>query len=258
MKNKKVAIIGAGITGLTTAYLLSKKGYKVTIFEKSEEIGGLATSFKDKEGCIYDYGPHQICTENPNLLKILKELLGDDLLIRKKNVSQYFFKKYVPYPPKPIDYFIKLPLSLSIRVFLEVIGSRIEANINSKPDYSFEAWTKSRFGTTLYNKYFKPYTIKTWGVNPNELDPSTASSRISFNSIFDIFFKTVKHYITKKDDYSTTHNPLKHKFYYPKGGNIKLMQELYNSCKKENIELKKGYEANELIIKNKKIEKIKF
>ena len=41
MKNKKIAILGAGVTGLTAAYYLSKKGYNVTIFEKSEEVGGI-------------------------------------------------------------------------------------------------------------------------------------------------------------------------------------------------------------------------
>lgn len=255
---KKIAILGGGITGMTSAYSLSKKGYKVTIFEKTKDMGGLGACFIDENKCIYDYGPHQFCTDNPELLKILKEVLGDNLLVRTKNVSQYFFNKYVPYPPKLIDYFIKLPFHLSVRVILEVIGSRIESQINSKPDYSFETWTKSRFGSTLYNKYFKPYTIKTWGVDPDELDPSTASSRISFNSIFDIFFKTIKHYLTKKDDFSTIHNPLKNSFYYPKGGNVKLIEALYNACIKENVEFKTGFEAEEMIVKNGRAEKIIF
>jgi len=258
MKNKKIAILGAGVTGLTAAYYLSKKGYNVTIFEKSEEVGGIASSFIDKDGCVYDYGPHQFCTDNPELVKLLKDILGKDLLIRKKNASQYFFNKYIPYPPKPLDYLTKLPLNLSLKVLIEVIISRIHLQFNSKPDYSFESWTKSRFGKTLYERYFKPYTIKTWGINPDELDPSTASSRISFNSIFDILFKTVKYHITKKDDFSTTHNPLKHKFYYPKGGNVKLMQALYNACIKSNIKLKKGYEVKRIEVKNSRITKINF
>ena len=36
MKNKKVAIIGAGIIGVTTAYELSLKGFKVTVFDKNQ------------------------------------------------------------------------------------------------------------------------------------------------------------------------------------------------------------------------------
>ena len=240
MNNKNIVILGAGITGLTAAYALAKKGYRVTIFEKSKEIGGLAGSFMDKDGCVYDYGPHQFCTDNPELVKLLKELLGQNLLIRSKKVSQYFFKKHIPYPLKPTDYLTKLPLSLSTKVLFEVIFSHLALRLGFKSDHSFESWTKSRFGATLYNTYFKPYTIKTWGVNPNKLDPSTAYLRISFNSIWDIFWRTLKHYATNKDDFSTTHNPLKQKFYYPKGGNIRLMEALYKACPKKNVKLKKG------------------
>ena len=37
---KKVAVIGAGVAGLTTAYYLAKKGHEVTVFEKNEKAGG--------------------------------------------------------------------------------------------------------------------------------------------------------------------------------------------------------------------------
>ncbi len=44
MTNKKIAIVGGGFSGLTAAYLLSKKGYAVTVFEKEKFLGGeLAT-----------------------------------------------------------------------------------------------------------------------------------------------------------------------------------------------------------------------
>ena len=43
----EICIIGAGIGGLTAGALLSKKGYKVTIFEKESLLGGRALSFND-------------------------------------------------------------------------------------------------------------------------------------------------------------------------------------------------------------------
>ena len=42
----KVAIIGGGFTGLTAAYELTKHGHRVTLFEASNELGGLAFGFK--------------------------------------------------------------------------------------------------------------------------------------------------------------------------------------------------------------------
>jgi len=38
--SKKIVVIGAGISGLTTAYLLSKKGCDVKILEKRDAVGG--------------------------------------------------------------------------------------------------------------------------------------------------------------------------------------------------------------------------
>ena len=43
----KVAIIGAGFTGLAAAYKLSKDGIKVTVFEREDKPGGLAIGFKE-------------------------------------------------------------------------------------------------------------------------------------------------------------------------------------------------------------------
>ena len=254
----KIVIIGAGITGLTAAYELSKKGYEVKIYEKERLIGGLAKSYKDEDGFIYDLGPHEFCTENKEVFSLLKELLKDDLLILHKTSSQYFFNKFVPYPLKPLDFFTKIPKKLSIIIFLEIMINRLKDLSSIEANYSFEKWTKSRFGKTLYKRYFKPYTEKVWGVNPDLLDPRTASSRISFNSVFDLLFKTIKHYITKKDDFSTIHNPLKDKFYYSKKGIGTISKRLYEECLKFGVKIKLNYETKKIIERNSKIIKINF
>ena len=44
----KIAIVGAGFTGLSAAFELSKKGHEVVIFEKDSNPGGLAIGFKEK------------------------------------------------------------------------------------------------------------------------------------------------------------------------------------------------------------------
>lgn len=54
--NKKVTILGAGISGLSASAFLAKKGFDVTILEKNPTIGGRARQFK-KEGFVFDMGP---------------------------------------------------------------------------------------------------------------------------------------------------------------------------------------------------------
>jgi len=56
MEKKKVIVIGAGFSGLSTATELADKGYEVSIFEKNEQAGGRARVFKEK-GFTFDMGP---------------------------------------------------------------------------------------------------------------------------------------------------------------------------------------------------------
>jgi len=53
----RIAIIGAGFSGLSTACYLAGKGYEVQIFEKNESIGGRARQLKTAEGYLFDMGP---------------------------------------------------------------------------------------------------------------------------------------------------------------------------------------------------------
>ena len=55
MHNKNISIIGAGIGGLTAGALLTKKGYKVTIFEKESRIGGRALTFNGSSVNLEEY-----------------------------------------------------------------------------------------------------------------------------------------------------------------------------------------------------------
>ncbi len=47
---KKIAVIGAGIGGMAAAYDLSRAGHQVTIFEASDQVGGLAPASKNRTG----------------------------------------------------------------------------------------------------------------------------------------------------------------------------------------------------------------
>ena len=54
---KKVAVIGAGFSGLSAASYLAKAGYDVTIFEKNSTAGGRARQLTTENGYVFDMGP---------------------------------------------------------------------------------------------------------------------------------------------------------------------------------------------------------
>jgi oxygen-dependent protoporphyrinogen oxidase len=71
--NKNIAVVGAGIAGLTTAYYLKKFGYNVTVYEASSRVGGRMTTDKIN-GCLIDRGTQFLSTHYPTLMPLLKEL----------------------------------------------------------------------------------------------------------------------------------------------------------------------------------------
>jgi phytoene desaturase len=56
MEKKKVAIIGAGFSGLSSACYLAKAGFDVTVYEKHSVIGGRSRNYTD-DGFVFDMGP---------------------------------------------------------------------------------------------------------------------------------------------------------------------------------------------------------
>ena len=55
---KQALIIGAGISGVTAARILAENGFKVTILEKRNHIGGNVYDYFDNGVLVHKYGPH--------------------------------------------------------------------------------------------------------------------------------------------------------------------------------------------------------
>jgi protoporphyrinogen/coproporphyrinogen III oxidase len=70
---KRVAIIGAGITGLTTAFYLQRNGVPVTVYETSGRAGGVIQSIR-KDGFLAESGPNTILETSPEIPRLITEL----------------------------------------------------------------------------------------------------------------------------------------------------------------------------------------
>ncbi len=73
---KNIVIIGGGLGGLTSGALLAKHGYKVTLLEQHNIVGGCATTFKRKGGFTCEVGLHEMdgVYSNPNIKNIFEQL----------------------------------------------------------------------------------------------------------------------------------------------------------------------------------------
>jgi protoporphyrinogen oxidase len=88
----KVGIIGAGIAGLTAAYELSKSGHTVAVFEAAQQVGGLASGFRDER---WDWPLerfyHHLFTTDTAIRELVDEIgFSDKLFFRSPNTAQWW------------------------------------------------------------------------------------------------------------------------------------------------------------------------
>ena len=86
----KVGIIGGGITGLTSAYDLSKAGHDVVVFESSNQLGGHASTF-EVQGAPLERGYHHWFTSDDDILALMEEVgLGEEVIWNKSSVGTFY------------------------------------------------------------------------------------------------------------------------------------------------------------------------
>jgi protoporphyrinogen oxidase len=98
-----VAIIGAGPAGLTAAYLLTKKGYSVTVIEKDERyVGGISRTV-EVDGYRFDIGGHRFFSKSKEVVDLWNEILPDDFIQRPRMSRIYYEGKFYSYPLRAFE-----------------------------------------------------------------------------------------------------------------------------------------------------------
>lgn len=116
MAQKKVAVIGGGFAGLSTAYHLSQAGVSVTIYEREETLGGLAGGFS-LLGMPLEKAYHFFYKGDRHLLGLAKELgIGEKAAFYKSSTGTYYGGQLYPFmTAKDLLMFTPLPFLDRIR-----------------------------------------------------------------------------------------------------------------------------------------------
>ncbi|MDP2312687.1 MAG: FAD-dependent oxidoreductase [Pseudomonadota bacterium] len=166
--NAPVVVVGGGVAGLVTAHLLAEHGAEVVVVEKFTRVGGLARSY-EYEGFSFDCGPHRFHTENPNIKAYIDRILGSEVAVFPRKSEVYFEGSYYRWPLHPKN-LVQLPPALAAK-------SAIDLAINGWKTYegtSFEDYVLRQYGPTLYENFFKGYSIKFMGIHPKDTHPDWA------------------------------------------------------------------------------------
>ena len=208
-----VAVIGAGLAGLSCAYELAKAGHTVTIVEKENAVGGLGRSWQ-KNGYWLDYGPHRFHSRNKELIEHLYEVMDNEVVTRDRLSRIYMQGKFFNYPLKLSNVLTALPKGIMVRAMWDYMWVRMRQWVKPIPDSNFENWVTKRFGKTLYEIFFGTYTSKAWKMPCTEISADWASKRISQANLWHTIKTTV--FPPKEGEVRS----LVSEFWYPAHGGI--------------------------------------
>jgi len=178
---KKIAIIGAGPAGLTAAYLISKKNIQVDLYEASDSVGGMAKSI-NLWGQTVDLGPHRFFSSDPRVNKLWLEILKKDYDMVNRLTRIYYKQTFFDYPLKPLNALFGLGIIESVRCIFSFFFAKLYFFLDKS---TFEGWVKSKFGTRLFEIFFRSYSEKLWGISCKKLDSDFAAQRIKKLSLFE-------------------------------------------------------------------------
>ncbi len=176
---QNVAIIGAGITGLTIAYYLKKNNIPFKIFEKSPQVGGVIQSI-EKDGFLYEKGPNSGVLSNLELLHLIDELSDQNLSIE---IGNAFAKKRLIWKnnqwhalPSGIISAIKTPL-FSFSDKLKVLREAFVKKGNN-PNENLAEMVKRRLGKSFLDYAVDPFVSGIYAGNAHELIPRFALPKL--------------------------------------------------------------------------------
>ena len=165
-------IVGAGFAGSVLAERLARKAdKKVLIVDRRNHIGGNAYDCYDDAGLlIHKYGPHIFHTNSQDVFEYLSQ-----------------FTSWRPYQHRVLacvdGQLVPIPINLDTinRLYgTSMTGFEVEKFFTSVAEpretiRTSEDVVVSRVGRELYEKFFRNYTRKQWGLDPSELDASVTA-----------------------------------------------------------------------------------
>jgi protoporphyrinogen oxidase len=163
MKTKPIAIIGAGIAGLTAANYLKQKNIPFILFEAGDKIAGLAMTFKDKDGFSNDFGAHFITNRLAKAIGVENECktvkyYGESVWINGRSFSYPFGLIAIP------------------RISWSFLRNRLKFKRSKTTPESIAALFRNRYGESLANEIALPL-IEAWSGAPSDkLSPAISDS----------------------------------------------------------------------------------
>jgi len=180
--SKTIAVLGAGVTGLTAANRLARRGHRVRVFESSGRVGG-AVRTERTDGWLIEGGPNSLLSGEPALTTLIDELGLTDERVTANPAAK---NRYLVRRGRPVAAPISPPAFLGSSLFSAGAKFRLLAEIFFRRkvrtgDVSLEDFVRDHFGQELVDYGLNPFVAGVYAGDPKKL-----STRHSFPSLWEI------------------------------------------------------------------------
>ena len=235
VSEKIIAIIGAGIAGLTLCLELCRLGIKPILLERQKFCGGLATSIP-YDGYRIDIGPHYVALpKHSEITEDIFNLMGQNEVIKLPNdIFSKFYKTnfngklYSGYPSL-MEVLRNSGSGFFIKSIWDIFLTKLK-NKSQKSEFdNAKDYLCSSYGEFLYNAWFKPYLYRRYQNNePPVSDVLKQFPVPTFRRIFSNAAKQSKKTSSKDVSYSEQDSII----CYFNGGMLSLIQKIENEILK--------------------------
>ena len=181
----KIAIVGAGVAGLTAAYDLLKSGHQVTVYEAADYMGGLAAGFRDER---WDWPLekfyHHLFTSDKAIIGLVEELgMRDKLFFPRPITSVLHQGKIVPFDsPKAWLAFPGFRGLDAVRFGLVSAYLRFTKPWRHLEQFTADGWLRRYYGDRIYETVWRPLLIGKFGPHYQEANMAWMWARLHVRS----------------------------------------------------------------------------
>ncbi len=176
---KSVTVLGAGISGLATAYWLKKEGLEVKILEVKSEPGGAMETFR-QDGFLVDFGPNSGLETTPLIRQLVNEVGLSDEMIYASEISnkRFILRNNRLYAlPTSASVFFKTKL-FSIKGKLRLFGEPFIGKSSDGYYQSIAEFVQRRLGQEFLDYAIDPFVSGVFAGDPHKLSVKSAFPKL--------------------------------------------------------------------------------
>lgn len=176
---RPVAIIGGGITGLTTAFRLQERGVPVTLYEAKDRVGGVIQSTL-QDGYLAEFGPNSILETSPTITQLVRDLGLEQRRLESNPQSNNRFivknGKPVLVPGSPVKFFTS-PL-FSARAKGRLLLEPFLRPAPAEAEESLAEFVLRRLGREFLDYAIDPFVAGVYAGDPSRLSVRQAFPKL--------------------------------------------------------------------------------